>query len=189
MLEVLDKRDEILTAESKFQEVMRLAANLFPKIEVGWQGESRMEEAMVSSKLGLWYVMRKLENRYWNVFGKADSRWSPFQMNNIIVEINSPFEGVRRSIGGAFAKDGSGRIFLIHRGKIGGGRAAIGKTLFENHYDGSWENVTDGERISRVVVIGALDEPNFLERIEKFVSEVERIKRISTGGQGTKSVR
>lgn len=183
MLEVLNKKDEIQTAQSKFQEVMSRVANLFPKIEVGWQGESRVEEAMVSSKLGLWYVMRRLENRFWNVFGKADSKWSPSQLNNIIVEINSPFAGIRRSIGGAFARDRSGTVFLIHRGKIGGGRAGIGKTLFEEHYEGNWENVADGDRTSRVVVIGAIDEADFPQKVAKFALEVERIKKISAKGK------
>ena len=56
------------------------------------------------------------------------------QNNNIVVEINIPVIPDGR-VGGVFVRQTStGKIYLMHHGKIGGGRKGIGKTAFLNGF-------------------------------------------------------
>jgi hypothetical protein len=92
-------------------------------------------------------------------------------MLSIICEINPALEGLDKRTQGAFAQD-NGHIWLLYRGKIGGGRPGIGRRLFFENYPGEIMDIA-GER---VVIIGDIRSANFVENIKDFVREVERIK-------------
>ncbi len=96
----------------------------------------------------------------------------------ITCEINFPVSGINRRVGGAFTSDEAGEIVVVHRGKIGGGRQGIGKTLFEDNYTGSWTDIVDGPYKSSAALIGALSSPRFPKQVQQFVFEVERIKKL-----------
>jgi hypothetical protein len=89
----------------------------------------------------------------------------------IVCEINPPLEGLEKRTQGAFAQD-NGHIWLLYRGKIGGGRPGIGKRLFFENYLGGINDI-NGERF---VIIGDIRSTNFVESVRNFVREVERIK-------------
>jgi hypothetical protein len=125
--------------------------------------------------LGIWSFSRKIAgSRYWNGFGIG--RPEGGAAIAITCEINFPFYGVDRRTGGAFAQDRAGRLFVVHRGKLGGGRKGIGKSLFENHYRGVWEVMDDGGEETPVAVIGILQSPRFARQIAGFVRKIARIK-------------
>ena len=97
----------------------------------------------------------------------------------ICCEINFPLSGIDRRISGAVAEDESGGLFLAHRGQIGGGRKGIGAELFRNHFDGEWSIVVDGDRETKLVVVGSIESPRLLRQIQFFIREVERIKLLA----------
>ena len=68
----------------------------------------------------------------------------------------------------------NGEILLVHRGKIGGGRPGIGRSLFFNNYAGDVEDI-NGKRFA---VIGDINSPDFVQKIEFFIKEVDRIKSL-----------
>jgi hypothetical protein len=175
MLRVLEDRQEIGRAEITFQSLMKQRANQVSRQNVGWPGGSREEEVSFSSVLGIWWVMRKHEEgRYWNVLGELPK--GQFQVGNIDVEINFPLVGIDRSIGAVFAKDDAGKIAVFHRGKIGGGKKGVSKTLFEDRWTGPWELVQDGDRSTRMVLVGRLDDKGFPEKVANFVRDVLQIR-------------
>lgn len=142
---------------------------------LGHQGASTQARVWWSDELGLWFFPGKgEENRYWNAFGidrpRRDAALS------ITCEINFPKEGTDRRIGGVFAADGKGRIFVVHRGKLGGGRKGIGKALFERQYRGVWVDMEDGEEESTVAVVGLLQSPRFARQLAQFVNKIDKIK-------------
>ena len=113
-------------------------------------------------------------SRYWNGFGVG----RPESGDNVAItcEINFPLYGIDRRTGGAFAQDRSGRTFVVHRGKLGGGRKGIGKSLFENRYRGVWKVMDDDGEETTVAVIGVLQSPRFARQIAQFVRKIARIK-------------
>jgi len=142
---------------------------------LGHQGASTRARVWWSDELGLWFFPGKgEENRYWNAFGTV--RPKPDAALSITCEINFPKEGTDRRIGGVFAADGKGRIFVVHRGKLGGGRKGIGKALFERQYRGVWVDMEDGEEEASVAVVGLLPSPRFARQLAQFVNKIDKIK-------------
>src|SRR5664280_3470300 len=92
---------------------------------------------------------------------------------SITSEINFPWSGIDRKTGASFAEDAWGNIFVIHRGKIGGGKKGIGKSLFEHNYRGVWSFMEDGDSITQIAVIGALNSSRFAMQTALFVKKIE----------------
>ena len=154
------------------------------KVKLGHQGASFPAKVLWSRKLGIWLFSHTInEVRYWNAFGKG----KPQEANilSITAEINFPWEGIDRKTGGAFAKDAWGNIFVIHRGKIGGGKKGVGKSLFEHNYRGVWSFMEDGDSITQIAVIGALNSSRFAMQTALFVKKIEKLKSIATSSPQT----
>lgn len=125
-------------------------------------------------KHNIWCRGYKEENRFWNGFGIGE----PLDgVNaNITCEINFPFKGINRRIAGVFAEDVYGNEFVLHRGKIGGGRKGIGKSSFQEKYRGKIITAIDGDRESEFALVGDLNSKNLVQQVCSFIKEVYRIK-------------
>jgi hypothetical protein len=147
-------------------------------VKIGHPGESFRARVFWAERLGLWYHAGAASgDRYLNAFGIGMP--SAGSAVSSTIEINIPKSGLDRKIGGAFARDEGGRVFLVHRGKIGG-RRGVGKFLFESRYRGVWSEVEDGDARSAVVVIGDLQSRLFVRQLALFVRKVEAIKEHET---------
>jgi hypothetical protein len=121
------------------------------------------------------------ENRFWNAFGSTSPR--DIQTLQIVCEINFPYHGIQRGIGGAFLTDEvTGEVWVGHRGLIGGGRKGIGKTRFLENYQRT-SLVKDGDTQSEVAVISALRNKELPKYLAEFVKRVEWIKEPSHAKQ------
>jgi len=65
---------------------------------------------------------------------------------------------------------------VIHRGKIGGGKKGVGKSLFEENYRGIWAWMEDGDSLSQVAVVGLLGSERFALQAAGFVEKIEKLK-------------
>jgi 5-methylcytosine-specific restriction protein A len=75
--------------------------------------------------LGIWLACDVIgKSRYWNAFGTRNPKQN--KMVPIGCEINFPLFGIDRRVSGGVAEDETGRLSLVHRGRIGGGRKGIG---------------------------------------------------------------
>lgn len=145
------------------------------KVKLGHQGASFPAKVLWSKKLGIWKFSRCIkEARYWNAFGVGKPQEA--SVLSITVEINFPWAGIDRKTGGAFARDAWGNVFVIHRGKIGGGKKGVGKSLFEHNYRGVWSFMEDGNSVSQVAIIGALNSERFARQAAQFVKKIEKLK-------------
>jgi hypothetical protein len=179
MLKIVEEEKEVRNAQSLFMNKMNSVASKRDVIMVGYKGESSEQKASWSKELGIWWTSEKSENRYWNAFGIGEPKWHTKYSHSITCEINPPFLGINRKASGAFAKDADGKIYLLHRGGIGGGREGIGKTTFQNNYRGEWHEVIDGNVISELALIASLHSPRFAKQVAAFAYEIERIKAMS----------
>ena len=144
---------------------------------IGHQGYSDRSVVYYSKKYDFWFKSQLNENRYWNGFGFGKPRKEG--SNSINVEINIPYKGINRAIGGVFGIDEKQNVLLLHRGKIGGGKIGIGKKLFFNKYRNEPVLAYDGEIETEFCLIGSLGTPYLPREVGNFISEVHRIKNLS----------
>ena len=170
--------DEIAAAYSNF--VSQLTAGVPPlRKAVGWRSGSGEFDVYWHEDERLWCLFESDQagNRYWCCFGPDDPNGQ--ELLSITCEINFPFDGVNRRVGGVFLKDDDGRVFIGHSGKIGGGHEGVGKERFLKYLDDptrtqvAWPDGTTTE----MLVLGVLDTPGFVRGVATFVSEVAAFKR------------
>jgi hypothetical protein len=174
MLKVVESEAAVRRHQRQFVRSLKPLLDGVIPVEIGHPGASVRARVGFSERLGIWTYSRKIaDHRYWNAFGigrpEAASRTA------ITCEINFPLCGIDRRTGGAFAEDGTGRLFVVHRGRLGG-RRGVGKGLFETHYRGVWEVMADGGEETPVALIGVLGSPRFARQIAQFVHKIARIK-------------
>jgi hypothetical protein len=177
MIEILVDKAQITKYQKLF--VRQLKAVCKEKIAciVGYQGYSDEQNVFYSKEFNFWFTWSESKNRYWNAFGIGKPLKG--KNNSIIVEINIPYQGINRNIGGAFALDRKKEVLVLHRGKIGGGRIGIGKELFFENYRDTPITVSDGEIESDFSLIAVLGGKLLGQQVGNFVSEVNRIKHLS----------
>ena len=155
------------------------------KVKLGHQGASFSAKVLWSRKLGIWIFSSAIkEVRYWNAFGLEKPEVT--NVLSITSEINFPWAGIDRKTGGAFAEDAWGNVFVIHRGKIGGGKKGVGKSLFEHNYRGVWSFMEDGKSVTQVAIIGALNSSRFAWQAAHFVKKIEKLKSTAATSTQTK---
>jgi hypothetical protein len=144
---------------------------------LGHRGGGGIDRIHWCSPLGIWCCFGKAENRSWNAFGDAPP--SADHSLQITVEVNVPHAGIDRKIGAAIARDpDTGKRYLVHRGRIGGGQKGIGAELFWSRFRGGVRMSEPGrEEPSRVVLVGEIESESFPRDLAAFVHEVARIKR------------
>jgi hypothetical protein len=170
LLNYLRDAREIGQAQLDFQNKFESVGEKI-NVKVGHKGQGYDMEVSWLPSEGIWIGPRKLDNRYWNAFGVGQPKVLP-SSNSIACEINFPFQGVNRKIAGIFAKDDQEIIWVLHRGKIGGGRTGVGPELFRNSFGGEWTSLEGDE----VVKVGAIFSPDFIGLVSRFVKDVHRIK-------------
>jgi hypothetical protein len=140
---------------------------------LGYQGHSDEFTLYYSEKFNFWFTALENDNRYWNAFGFG--RPQTGRNNSITVEINMPYNGINRNIGGVFGQDKNGEVLVLHRGKIGGGRVGIGKSLFLDNYRGEPIIADDDDVENEFCFIASLYSKHLARQVGNFVSEVHRI--------------
>ena len=175
MLKITDDQKAIKKYARQFVKSFKPFIDEQIKVKLGHQGASFPAKVLWSKKLGIWIFSHTIkETRYWNIFGVGKPQQGA--LLSITAEINFPWTGIDRKTGGAFARDYGGNIFVIHRGKIGGGKKGVGKSLFEHNYRGIWSYMEDGDSLTQMAVIGALNSPRFALQIAQFVKKIELMK-------------
>jgi hypothetical protein len=184
MLKVISDQPAIKKYAGQFAKKFKPFIDEEIKVKLGHQGAGFPAKVLWSKSLGIWKFSQTIkEVRYWNAFGVG--RPGASSVLSIASEINFPWTQIDRKTGGAFAEDAWGNIFVIHRGKIGGGKKGVGKSLFEHNYRGVWTFMEDGDSLSQVAVIGDLKSSRFALQIAQFVKKIEILK--STAAPSTQT--
>lgn len=176
MLALLVGKTEISAAQNLLQQ------KLFQQLPqrdntyvIGYQG-GNIEVSDLHADHRIWFLSSRSGERYWNAFGLAD-KLNISTSNSITVEINSPFSGENGRIAGLFARGDDGSIYLLHRGKIGGGKSGVGKQAFLE-----WSNLpltavrTPAGRTLEAILIGKIDSQSISTDVARFVYAVANFK-------------
>lgn len=139
-----------------------------------------------SPSFGIWFYSKPSTNRYWNAFGVSEPK--PGSRIRIACEINFPFRGVRRDIGGVLVSESNGEVFIGHRGKFGGGSKGINKEIFMSWFRDQLEETLDRGVTSRIAVIGEVGSENLAGQIAAFVHRCAELKeRVHPSGAAGES--
>ncbi|MBK8196498.1 MAG: hypothetical protein IPK76_26115 [Lewinellaceae bacterium] len=176
MITAVDNGKEIARLQKQMQLAFKNQKPESIRAIIGSPGGAFGTKFLYFKAYDIWVVFEEGDNRYWNAFGIG--RPIPEKNNSITCEINFPYEGIDRRIAGVWGKD-SDNVVLLHRGKIGGGRKGIGKSLFLDKYRGEYVNILDGDTENHVALIGSLNSKRFLQQVANFVHEVHRIKNLA----------
>jgi hypothetical protein len=175
MLKVITSQPAIKKYAGQFNKIFKPFIDEAIKVKLGHKGAGFSAKVLWSKELEIWKFSQAVkEVRYWNAFGIGKPGASG--VLSIASEINFPWDQIDRKTGGAFAEDAWGNVFVIHRGKIGGGKKGVGKSLFEQNYRGVWSFMEDGDSISQVAVIGNLKSGRFALQAAQFVKKIEIMK-------------
>jgi hypothetical protein len=175
MIKVIEKEKQVTKCQSAFVKQLKSVCKQKIVCNVGYQGYSETVTAYYSAKYNFWFTYQRNRNRYWNAFGTGEPLAG--KSNSITVEINFPYSGINRSVGGALAENDFGEMLILHRGKIGGGRRGIGKSLFLDQLRGyEFVKVDDGGNESEVCVIGKISSRFLPKQLSDFIANIDRIK-------------
>ena len=171
-------RRETRECQQRLEDALTKGLNQESVIKTGHPGGH--EDLRVKHNGSIWFYSREVENRFWNPFGLGPERIQ----SSVVVEINTPLDGVDLRIGaGMFAFDRDNSLFLLHSGRIGGGRPGIGQRAFLEWYQkfAPIRDVEIGEgKIGKGVLIGNIsDEENFLGDLETFIRNVWVFKLVA----------
>lgn len=179
LTEILRTRAELELVQQRFVGTLEAVHHDIVFTAIGFQGGSYHTDVWSFPALGIWAhfgtppSQKANSDRYWNVFGLAH----PGKSVRIICEINSPFEGIRRRIGGVFAADESGRYLILHRGNF---RArGLTKSGFWRQYRGPTIYASDEGQRRRLALAMRLDSPSAPEELRDFIREIARIKGLA----------
>jgi hypothetical protein len=175
MLKLVEGRKETAAIQAQF--VRELRSYPYERIAatIGFPGGNYDTTVHWFDRPGFWSASERIPgSRYWNAFGLT----KPKSGGNVSItaEINIPLSGVDKRVGAFFARDLSGSLVVAHRGKIGGGKKGVGKSLFLDAYRGEWEALAEDGDETKVALIAALSSPRLGLQIHSFLREVERIK-------------
>jgi hypothetical protein len=183
MLSIIEDGSEIKRCQGKFEQAFKRVWDKKVYGFAGHMGKASYDERNRfnwSGELGMWGIFEKIVgSRYWNAFGLEEPKEGA--LRSILTEINFPLKGVDHRVAGVFAKDESGKIFVCHSGRIGGGRPGIGKELFKDNYWGKKVMVSDGEREEEYALIGDVNSSRFPYQVREFILAVDKIKKMGTG--------
>lgn len=138
------------------------------------KGISDEEIASYSEQYKIWWYFSGKEDQYWNPFGKGEPR--PHKAVTGRCQINMNKEGLNRSIGGAFAKDNEGHLYLMHNGTIGGGKRGVSKKPFLDWYPAPLLDVDFDGAKAKYFIVAEFESPYFFEQISFFVHQVYDFK-------------
>lgn len=93
----------------------------------------------------------------------------------IAVQLNFPAGTYNRRMAGAFVRDGSGDIFVAHRGKLTKGKAGLPKDQVFREFSAYAVEAADNGKTSRVILIAGLKDPELADRLWEFAEEAREV--------------
>ncbi len=145
---------------------------------ISYSAGSEETEIRWFPELKIWVVLQpdRMDNRYWCGFGMDDP--TDRESLSLTCEINPPREGKNRQCAAVFVRSNNGTIYLAHSGRVGGGRAGVGKASFLEFYgDRTVDRVEWPDKQAwDYIIIGALDDDDFPAEVAEFVRRVAQFK-------------
>jgi hypothetical protein len=185
VLLLIESKDEISQAQRRLESTIR--RNFTRKVAkgIGYPGGSRSNV----------HVFTDGKHWYWpSTADPTDS--NPRRLNwfglfkentglGITVEINTPYEGRNDKIAGFFARDmKTDAVYLMHSGRVGGGRKGVGKTEFLKWRGELVEDVVDNAGdIRKGVLVMPVEGVAASRSAIRYIDAIARFKKAVGNGE------
>lgn len=123
--------------------------------------------------LSAWAKQNNAKGKLFNLFltgiqGSTD----PMEIE---LQINFPADAFTRNLSGVFVKDQDGISYLAHRGRLTKGKGGLKQSDVLDRLSKFVVPVVDGKSNSRVILIGALEDPMLAYRISEFAHQARTV--------------
>lgn len=186
MLVAIEKSFEVQKVQDSFLKRIKEELHQTGHFTIGYPSGNQQLDLHFNNSL--WFAHRLIEEkgkitRHWNIFGHA-ADLSPKKSNSIIAQLNFPLEGRTKQVQGVVAKDNNGQVFLLHRGKPGGGGRGLTRDAFLAWTSRELLEVRfDDGHIDEALLICKLDSPSLANDLLSFIDEFDSLKRFLKSGQ------
>lgn len=179
MIEIVSNRLDIEKFQRLLVKALKNVCTEKIQCSLGHKGESHNLTVFYSKDYNFWFCPQDYpqRKRFWNSFGFGKPIMG--KNNSITVEVNIPYKGIDRRVGGVFGSNENGDILIMHRGTIGGGRIGIGQQLFLENIRDTPLVCIDGNKENPFFLVGELTSKYLPIQVANFVSEVHRIKNLT----------
>ncbi|HOM07497.1 MAG TPA: hypothetical protein PK836_04130 [Syntrophales bacterium] len=175
MLKIITDRRLVARCRGRFLAGLRPFWDRRVPVCIGHPGGRFPARVHWSERLGLWMCHRRTEEgQIWTLLGTE--RPEEGAVVSITCELNVPAEGRDRRVGAAFGRDARGRVFLVHRGRLGGGQRGMGKKIFLERFRGVWTDLDEGDGVAEVAVVCCLGSRSLADQVSLFVHKVAAVK-------------
>jgi hypothetical protein len=186
MLTLLESPNEKMRAQRTLEKNLTSALRHEGSRNIGHPGGNFDGEVYAQGAGKLWaslgHVFDNKIKRYWNGFGVFEPNAG---RQEITVEINVPVKTDTGQVAGFFTRNiDTAEIFLMHSGRVGGGRPGVGKSAFLAHSRATRVEVSLGAgRYRQAVLIGKIDAADLASRIWRYVKQVDQFKYEASSGK------
>lgn len=186
MFVFLESRQEIAAAQSKLERAIKRDFSRKSIKDIGYPGGQKTD-AEVYTDGRYWFLSsdyrgRQIQNpRRLNWFGQFSENPSL----SISVEINVAYEGRSDRSAGFFSRDNdTGAIYLMHSGRVGGGKKGVGKNAFCAWSDEPLVEVFDSTGGSRQgLIVMPIEGRAASKSAVRYVAMVDQFKRAVRVGE------
>lgn len=170
MLTIINNAARVKKLQAQFRRELFAAADSAPATrEFGAPG-NRWNARVVRFKKGnWWYAYAEFTKRYGNTLGLGDPVGAGKKQFSPVAELNPSRSPPSRKCQGAFAEDDAGKVFIVHRGRLGGGKKNIGKGFLAWYPKHLRRLVDDDDRTADVIVVGRLGHPKLVDGVRAFL--------------------
>jgi hypothetical protein len=184
MFQLLEDQREIAQAQQKLEATISRCLSSTATKNIGWPGGHQSGARLhTDQKHWFWSNDHKgADNpRRLNFFG----RLGPGPGVEIAVEINTAYAGRSKRMAGLFArKVSTGRIYLLHTGRVGGGTEGVGKDNFLAYSGHKAVSIFDGAgEVRDAVIVMPIEGKGAVQSAINYVESVIDFKRAVRHGE------
>lgn len=187
-LEIITSKPEILKLHTALEKLMRKNAEKKKRqLSFSSRGGGRRTEVSNFPDNNIWWVgfLGKYKNKFINLFGTNPD----FQRNNnILIQVNYQIEFKNFNDAAVWAKSPTGKVYLLHSGKMGGGVKGISIENVDNIYAGRRCDAYHNGKAKEYYIVCEITSPRAFNQVMSFVKEIERVKSILKSANETETV-
>jgi hypothetical protein len=184
MFSLLESKNEIAKAQRKLEASISRDFNKTATKNIGYPGGTTKNAKVYT------------DGHYWFWSDNYDDTATPRRLNwfglfrkdvdlQISVEINTPYEGRNNQVAGFFARDNeTGSTYLLHSGRVGGGRKGVGKSTFLAWSDQRLIDVVDSSGgIRDGVLVMPIEGAAATRSAVRYIDTIVRFKQAVRAGE------
>lgn len=172
-MQALESREEIAAAQAALLQRFRDRGAEQSERFIRYNTNPGPVSTLWIPELDLWVATSEMPKRMRNAFGNGRPTNGSLPY---VVHISSPKVGPNPHVSGLFVRDTEGRTFLVHDGRVGGGKKGIGREALFRHLGVAPQTIRSGDRSREVILIGDVASPELPDKIAQFVSSVREFR-------------